>query len=75
MQTGLVTSWSGNPLEQGPLYPFVGSEMILVVICVALWVAFTLWQLKFETDSYGKEEQALAEGDRSGAAVEGGHTP
>ena len=66
MQTGLVTSWAGNPLEQGPLYPFVGFEMILVVVCVALWVAFTVWQMKFETDGYGKEAQALAERDLSG---------
>ena len=66
MQTGLVTSWTGNPLEQGPLYPFVGSEMILVVICVALWVAFTVWQIKFETDCYGREAQALAESHRPG---------
>lgn len=72
MQTGLVTSWSGNPLEQGPLYPFVGSEMILFLICIALWVAFTVWQLKFETGCYSKEAQALAEQHRSGAAAEDG---
>ena len=64
MHTGLVESWGGNPMELGPLYPFVGSEMILFIICFAMWVTYTIWQMKFETVRYNKEAQALAENDR-----------
>ena len=64
MHTGLVESWGGNPMELGPLYPFVGAEMFLFIICFALWVVYTIWQMKFETARYDQEAQALAESDR-----------
>ena len=35
-------NWDGNILDIGPLYPFVGTEVLMVVVLVALWVA---WQL------------------------------
>lgn len=41
MRTGLVESWAGNPAEVGPIYPFVGSEVTLFVICFVLWVLCT----------------------------------
>ncbi len=66
MQTGLVPSWNVDPMELGPLYPFVGSEMILFVVCVALWVAFTVWQMRFETERNDAAAQALAERQRRG---------
>ena len=64
MRTGLVESWGGNPMELGPLYPFVGSEMFLFIVCFALWVAYTIWQTKFEAARYAEEAQTLAESDR-----------
>ena len=64
MQTGLVESWNGNPAELGPLYPFVGAEMILFIVCFALWVTYTIWQMKFEAARYDEEAQVLAESHR-----------
>ena len=55
MKTGKITSWAGNPLDIGPLYPFVGWEMPLFLLCFALWVAYTVWQLKFEGATYSAE--------------------
>jgi hypothetical protein len=40
MSTGNVTSWDGNVVDIGPLYPFVGSEGLLVLVLVALWVVW-----------------------------------
>jgi hypothetical protein len=40
MSTGNVTNWDGNIIDIGPLYPFVGSEGLLVVVLIALWVAW-----------------------------------
>ena len=41
MSTG-IENWFGNMAELGPLYPFVGSEFILWIIGVALWI---IWQI------------------------------
>jgi hypothetical protein len=38
MPTG-IESWA-NPAEIGPIYPFVGTEVILTIIGVVLWIAF-----------------------------------
>jgi len=59
MQTGLVESWAGNPLEIGPIYPFVGWEVFLFAICVIYWLAYTLWQMKFEHDTHAVDSADL----------------
>ncbi len=60
MQTGLIENWTGNPLDIGPMYPFVGMEMALFVVCAALAIVYTVWQLKFESRTYDEEAAALA---------------
>ncbi len=60
MQTGLIENWTGNPLDIGPMYPFVGMEMALFVVCAALVIVYTVWQLKFEARTYDEEAAALA---------------
>ncbi len=61
MTTGKITSWTGNPLDIGPLYPFVGWEMPLFLLCFALWFAYTVWQLKFESATYSAELEEKSE--------------
>ena len=34
MNTGSFTDWSGNMFDLGPLYPFVGSEGLMVIVAV-----------------------------------------
>ncbi len=36
--------------EMGALYPFQGSEGLLVILCTAFWLAWHIWQLKSESD-------------------------
>ena len=56
---GTIDSWAGNPLEIGPMYPWVGFEAVLVLASVALWVCWTVWQLKTEGETYSYEAQRL----------------
>ena len=60
MQTGLIENWLGNPLEIGPMYPFVGLEMVLFVVSFALAILYTIWQLRFEARTFEEEARALA---------------
>ena len=31
--TGTFDSWPADPMDLGPLYPLVGSEILMTVIC------------------------------------------
>ena len=63
MRTGLVESWGGNPLDMGPIYPFVGAEGLLFVVCVVLWIVYMVWQMRFECSSYREEMETLGQDD------------
>jgi hypothetical protein len=72
MQTGLIENWTGNPLEIGPMYPFVGMEMVLFGVCFALSILYTIWQLRLEAGTYEREARALvAEADLSATIIAG----
>jgi hypothetical protein len=47
MSTG-ITTWNTNLLDIGPLYPFVGSEMLLVSAAIAVWLIWHFLQARAE---------------------------
>ena len=55
MHTGIET-WNTNLLDIGPMYPFVGSEMLLTVIAVSSWLIWHLLQARAETREVAVEE-------------------
>jgi len=57
--TGQIESWVENPLNIGPLYPFVGWEVTLFVLCFALCAAFTIWKIVHEKKQHDAEAQDL----------------
>ena len=56
MSTG-VESWNTNLLELGPVYPFVGTEMILVVVGVAAWLGWHFLQARVESQEIERESK------------------
>lgn len=59
-----VKSWPADPTELGPLYPFVGWEMGMAVVCLLVFVSFLAWKIESEKHRYAKEVAALTrEGD------------
>ena len=51
IRTGPVSSWSN--LEQlGPIYPFVGSEAFLALVCAGFWLGWVVWQWRAELKEY-----------------------
>ena len=55
----MIESWSQNPEEMGPIYPFLGFEFPLFAICLGIWILFTIWQLNHECAHYSSEEKKL----------------
>ncbi len=56
MTTG-IESWAGTISEIGPIYPFVGSEVLLFIIGVVTWIGWHIWQSINETRTYEEEKQ------------------
>ncbi len=46
MSTGLESF--ANPAAITTMYPFAGSEEIMVIIGVALWIIWHIWEIGFE---------------------------
>ncbi len=55
MSTTNVESWAVDLADVGAIYPMVGSEVILVIIGVAFWIFWHVWQIKHENATYDAE--------------------
>lgn len=53
MSTG-VESFA-NLDQLGPLYPMVGTEGLLTIIGLALWIVWHIWQLSIEKSEHEKD--------------------
>ena len=66
--TGLVDSWVTDPSSLGPIYPFVGSELLMFALCAAFSIAFMVWKLNTESAHYRQRVEHLqAEGELAAA--------
>ena len=45
--------------EVGALFPFTGSEWIFLLICIAGWIIWHIWQIKFENNTYDEQTSKL----------------
>ena len=59
--TGPIENWQANPLELGPLYPFVEWEVAMSVICLFIFVVFIVWKFKSEGEEYKSQTKRLTE--------------
>lgn len=57
MMTGSFTDWAGTIADIGPIYPFVGTEFLLVLAGLAFWVAWHIAQLRSESGKLRKEDE------------------
>ena len=74
MSTGNVENWDGNIMDIGPIYPSVGWEGFMVVLCVIFWVGWHIWQIKMESKRLQTEAQQLRQGGNLQKAVTEEHS-
>jgi hypothetical protein len=67
------TNWDGNILDLGPLYPFVGSEVLMVILLVVLWVGWHLAQLVGENRDLDERVQQFRRQDALQRALDEEH--
>lgn len=58
-----IGSWAGAVTDIGPLYPFVGTEMLMVAAIGALWIAWHVIQLRAENREFEEDAARLREKD------------
>ncbi len=65
MSTTQVETWVGADLSQiGPIYPMVGTEFILFIICVLFWLIFHVMQSGIEKREMEADEAAARDPER-----------
>ncbi len=69
MSTG-VESWTGSMMDLGPIYPFVGSETILWIVGMAVWIGWHVWQGRHESHVYAEDEKKF-KGEELAKALRG----
>jgi len=55
MSTGNFENFAGTITEIGPLYPFVGTEMLWFILGLVFWIWWHVVQSKRETREYEEE--------------------
>ena len=71
MSTGNFETWQGTITDIGPLYPFVGSETVLVIIGLAFWIGWHILQWKMESSNFNDDMEILKNPDKMDRAMKG----
>jgi hypothetical protein len=57
MSTTGLTSWAVDLKNVGAIYPFQGTETLLVIIGLAFWIGFHIWQIRHENAELEAEKR------------------
>jgi predicted negative regulator of RcsB-dependent stress response len=68
--TNGLTSWASDLKDIGAIYPFQGSELLLVVLGLVFWVGWHVIQNRQETETIEAELRADPRGDKTRAAID-----
>ena len=58
MATGMVDNWV-NVDTFGPIYPFVGGEVLLALLGIAFWIIWHIWQIKGEAAEFNNDLEKI----------------
>jgi hypothetical protein len=69
MSTNGMTSWAVDLKDVGAIYPFQGTETLLVIVGLAFWIGFHVWQIRHENAELEAERQR-ASGEKLKKSIE-----
>jgi hypothetical protein len=75
MSTGNVANWDGNIVDIGPIYPFVGWEGFMVLLCLIFWVAWHVLQVRRESAHLEEQARTLRQAGILQKALDAEHSP
>ena len=62
MNTGMLSNWDGNMFDIGPIYPFVGWEVPMVIVGYIFWIGWHYMQMRAENRQLEHEARRLRQG-------------
>ena len=65
MSTNGMESWAVDLKDVGAIYPFQGSEVLLVIIGLVFWIGWHILQTRQETAELESDEAADRSGDET----------
>ncbi len=66
MATTSYTSWAADLAEVGAVYPFVGTEVVMVILGVVFWLTCQILMSKMENEELEAEEKAAGSSSSEG---------
>lgn len=66
-----VGNWFGAMVDIGPLYPWVGLEWLLALVCLIVWLGWHVWQIRMEESNYADDMNTLKQGDNMERVLKG----
>ena len=70
MSTNGMTSWAVDLKDVGAIYPFQGTEVILVIVGLAFWIGWHIVQTRQESEEIASDMAADRSGDETRSAID-----
>ena len=70
MSTNGMSSWAVDLKDVNVLYPFAGSEVLMVLIGFAFWLIWHVAQMRMEAAEIEREEVSDKSGEKTKAAID-----
>ena len=71
MSTTPIETWAIDLAEVTNIYPWVGLEGLMAVVAIALWIAWHIWQCRFESNTYREDIEKHATSENLRKATSG----
>ena len=55
MSTTGIDSWAVDLADVAAVYPFQGTEVAMVIVGVAIWIGWHIWQIRHENRQINEE--------------------
>ncbi len=66
-----ITTWAVDLADVTLIYPFVGWEVAMTIVGVALWIGWHIWQVQFENATYKEDIEKHATSENLRKATSG----
>jgi hypothetical protein len=70
MSTNGIESWAVDLKDVGAIYPFQGSEVLLVILGLVFWIGWHVIQTRQENAEIAADEAADRSGDETRKAID-----
>ncbi len=71
MATGNIENWAGTITDIGPMYPFVGTEMLWFILGLVFWIWWHIVQTKRENKTYAEEVKRYGDAESLKKIIDG----